>query len=1272
MSDYQSRNLYDFQDTQATTIIGQQVNTHVRPLQTPPTWPLLVGQIPAVARHYQQRTITAKLHYALATQPSVALRQSAHGTNAGSVVSGMGGVGKTQLAAAYANQVLAHSRTRTNRPPREEPDQSTGSNPGIEADDPGSRPDQTLAADLVMWVNASNRTNITDAYAREAPSILQRAFDTPEEAAHAFLNWLATTDKRWLIVFDDLVLLQPPHPDGTPVTLEDLWPPSTGNGRLLITTRDSGHELTELTHAVLDLGVYTPQEADSFLTAALPKTRTDHAPEERADLAELLGRLPLALGLAVAYIANRPGMTIADYTDLFATQSQTLERMFPHQATGYARTIATTWALSIDHANQQIPRGLARPLAAMISLLDAVPIPLAVLTAPPTRAYLASEAAGECPTAVSSTETARDDSNLPPPSPGPAAPGTEECKRTVPEQDVHDALALLNRLNLITLTGNSSRAWSTVNMHQLVQRATREHTTTRPTRDRVRATAGALIHAWPEVERDTELGERLRAHTRALRSRTIAGRSVEGWMWQPNSHPLLFRAGSSLGEAGRARDAVEYWENMVRATEHHLGPDHPDTLTTRANLAHWQGRAGDPASATTAYHELLTDRLRVLGPDHPDTLTTRANLAHWQGRAGDPAGAATAYHELLTEIVRVLGPDHPDTLTTRANLAHWQGRAGDPAGAATAFNTLLTEMLRVLGPDHPDTLTTRANLAHWQGEAGNPAGAATAYHELLTDRLRVLGPDHPDTLTTRANLASWQGEAGNPAGAATAYRDLLTDRLRVLGPDHPDTLTTQGNLARWQGEAGDPAGAATAFNTLLTEMLRLLGPDHPNTLTTRNNLAHWQGKAGDPAGAATIYHELLTEIVRVLGPDHPNTLTTRNNLAHWQGKAGDPAGAATAYRDLLTDRLRVLGPDHPNTLTTRNNLAHWLAEVGPYEEALSSYDSAIDQFSVTPQWGHFLRLSKARFCLTHGDEETGIGELISLTSVKTQTSASVQARHLLRGPLRPATEKALGDQDPLWMQITDEVQATVRDWLGAPTWSDSQRYLKHHKETLFASLVRECLRELATTVSQAALHLQILNRAQKSGIDNAYVPLVLDEHLTKWRRAPDWEKSEQYLTAHADLLLRQESLTALRAQDKGPSAESVEIFTHSAILTISRSRSVKEAYRLVRDVEFVQKQAEAAMREGDTAYLHATAVLTGAAHHDVMAMLLYLALFHTFAEATEENEQILEELRAAAHGVDVAAREHAISLVTEAITVRPAKAPQLVKLLTALSNPEPR
>ena len=39
------------------------------------------------------------------------------------------------------------------------------------------------------------------------------------------------------------------------------------------------------------------------------------------------------------------------------------------------------------------------------------------------------------------------------------------------------------------------------------------------------------------------------------------------------------------------------------------------------------GEAGDTTGAWDLFAALLADQLRVLGADHPDTLTTRTNLA---------------------------------------------------------------------------------------------------------------------------------------------------------------------------------------------------------------------------------------------------------------------------------------------------------------------------------------------------------------------------------------------------------------------------------------------------------------------------------------------------------------------------------------------------------------------------------------------------------------------------------------------------------------------
>jgi hypothetical protein len=74
---------------------------------------------------------------------------------------------------------------------------------------------------------------------------------------------------------------------------------------------------------------------------------------------------------------------------------------------------------------------------------------------------------------------------------------------------------------------------------------------------------------------------------------------------------------------------------------------------------------------------MVADFLRVLGPDHPDTLTVRDNLAYRRGQAGDLAGAAAAFEQLLADRLRVFGPDHPDTLTTGDSLAYWRLGAAD-------------------------------------------------------------------------------------------------------------------------------------------------------------------------------------------------------------------------------------------------------------------------------------------------------------------------------------------------------------------------------------------------------------------------------------------------------------------------------------------------------------------------------------------------------------------------------------------------------------------
>ncbi|MFD0476507.1 tetratricopeptide repeat protein [Nonomuraea thailandensis] len=96
------------------------------------------------------------------------------------------------------------------------------------------------------------------------------------------------------------------------------------------------------------------------------------------------------------------------------------------------------------------------------------------------------------------------------------------------------------------------------------------------------------------------------------------------------------------------------------------------------------GAGGDAAAARDQYAALLPTREHVLGAEHPETLITRGNLAHWTGQAGDAAAARDQYAALLPTRERVLGAEHPETLTARGNLARWTGRRGTRPPPATS------------------------------------------------------------------------------------------------------------------------------------------------------------------------------------------------------------------------------------------------------------------------------------------------------------------------------------------------------------------------------------------------------------------------------------------------------------------------------------------------------------------------------------------------------------------------------------------------------------
>jgi hypothetical protein len=264
-------------------------------------------------------------------------------------------------------------------------------------------------------------------------------------------------------------------------------------------------------------------------------------------------------------------------------------------------------------------------------------------------------------------------------------------------------------------------------------------------------------------------------------------------------HPDTLNSRNSLAAAyqaaGRPAEAIPLFEQTLVGRERLLGPNHPDTLITQNNLAAAYQDAGRVGEAKLLFQLTLAARERLLGGNDPSTLNSRGNLAAAYREAGQPAAAIPLLEQTLAGRERVLGADHPDTMHSRSNLAAAYREAGRPAEAIPQLELILAARERLLGVDHPSTLSARNNLAAAYRKAGRPGEAIPLVEQTLAACERLFGADDTKTLGARNNLAGAYRDVGKPAEAIPLFEQTLAACERLYGTDHPRTVATRKNLA---------------------------------------------------------------------------------------------------------------------------------------------------------------------------------------------------------------------------------------------------------------------------------------------------------------------------------------------------------------------------------------------------------------------------------------------------------------------------------------------
>jgi tetratricopeptide (TPR) repeat protein len=719
-------------------------------------WPVRSGTVPALADGFSPRLETAPdLAAALPAGAAVALVPDravvpppGPGLAAGpgpaanpAAQDWLRSSGKTQLAAAFAESLW-----------------------------------QSRGVDLLVWIQATSRASVLSGYAAATAAVTGREqASSCESVAAQFLSWLADTRRSWLVILDDLA---------DPADLDGLWPAGLA-GRVLATCADTAAVPGEM--QVLPVGPFSSREALSYLIGRLSAD-----PGQRLGAVELisaLGSEPVALAQASAVVASY-AMSCHQYRDDFVRRQEQLTESSgaPPSAS------AVTWTFSFELADQLAPNGSAWWLLALASLLDGHGIPETVLTAPAAADYLAG--GGQAPAG--------------------SAPARE-------------ALAALERAGLLTV--ERVTAPPTVRISPVLQAALRAAMPEGMPDQAARSAADALLHAWPEPDLTGWPASGLRSCAVALRQ--IAG----DLLWADGCHPLLLRVGESLERAWVTGPAADHWRDLVTTSDRLLGAAHPSTILAGQRLAEVYLAAGRADEAVPWFQWLHDSQAGALGPDHPDVIVVRRRLGHALVAAGEVQRAIIVLERVIPDFERVCGPGHADTLGARDELAAAYLAAGLHSDAITSYRRTLADRERAQGARHPQTMTTRQGLADSYLASGSAKQAVSVYKRVVADRERTLGPDHLDTIRARNSLGAAYQKTGKTAAAEQACEQAQAGFERVLGPRDPETLRSRAELARVYRQLGRYGDARALLRNTVDRLQRILPDDDPLITELRESLA---------------------------------------------------------------------------------------------------------------------------------------------------------------------------------------------------------------------------------------------------------------------------------------------------------------------------------------------------------------------------------------------------------------------------------------------------
>lgn len=626
------------------------------------------------------------------------------------VLVGMRGCGKTQLAAALAKQC------------------------------------EDANWSLVAWVDAVSPESIKSALVELAKELKLDTSDQPtqEQIIARCLNSLRSSEASdRLIIFDNVESIN---------DLRGLVP--TGDGLRVVATTTSNTGWDSQGWGTITVGVFDREKSINYLLNTT--SSTDHKAADT--LAHRLGDLPLALAQA-ATTARNGDLSLARYLDrLDSYGSERVIRPVPGDY--YTDDVATALCMAIEDALENLSdpmrRSARRQLGALVLLAE---------SGVPTRWLDPSIEQKDDQELQGAHQIEDEDAH---------DALTELIHRSIVQQSADGSTTMLHRLQALAFRESWSQDEQkealeatadllgsvTIDSARRSDAYRRQFETLNLIRHLRHIGTGANA---PELLADQRILESINhafnhAEDLLLADDAITLQDIFKYLVllfdRCNSTLIILRAqiASAYKQAGRAHEAVPAVVELQSDCIETLGHTAQLTMVVKNLLAGIYRDTGRFAEAIDAYEQLISNMTDALGPNSLESLTIKNNLAVAYAASGDTFTAIDLHTQSVTESTQIFGPTHPATLTVRNNLAAAMVKAGMLNEALSLYSKLADDSIATLGISDLRTIDTRNDLAHCYTLIQQYDKATALYEDNLAILARTYGEQYRKTQETETRL----------------------------------------------------------------------------------------------------------------------------------------------------------------------------------------------------------------------------------------------------------------------------------------------------------------------------------------------------------------------------------------------------------------------------------------------------------------------------------------------------------------------------------------